>query len=80
MIRFRASSDVVLSIRTDLEPAQRGLQPISPAERPIVWAIPADYPDRLRGLGKLRGTAPLREWTPETPARTPSDAARSETP
>jgi len=75
-----ASSDVVLSIRTDLGPVERGLVGVPPQDRPerepIVWAIPADYPDRLRGLGKLRGTAPLREWTPETPG----DHIRSDTP
>ncbi|MEQ9097364.1 MAG: alpha/beta hydrolase [Phycisphaerales bacterium] len=64
-----ASSDVVLSIRTDLSPAERGLVGTAPEDQPdrdpIVWSIPADYPDRLRGLGAVRGTAPLREWTPE---------------
>lgn len=67
-----ASSDVVLSIRTDLGPAERGLVGVPvedrPARDPIVWSIPADYPDRLRGLGALRGQAPLREWTPEAGA------------
>ena len=58
-----ASSDVILAIRTDLPPSERGLQGVSPPERPIVWAIPPDYLDRLRGLARLRGTAPLREWT-----------------
>ncbi len=64
-----ASSDVVLSIRTDLGPAERGLIGVPredrPDREPIVWSIPADYPDRLRDLGGLRGTAPLREWTSE---------------
>lgn len=60
-----ASSDVLLAIRTDLSPQQRGLQGVSPAERPIVWAIPADYPNRLRGLADMRGKAALREWKPD---------------
>lgn len=67
-----ASSDVVLSIRTDLGPADRGLVGVPvegrPDRDPIVWSIPADYPDRLRGLGALRGQAPLREWTLEAGA------------
>ena len=64
-----ASSDVVLAIRTDLGPDQRGLVGVppegEPEREPIVWAIPADYPDRLRALGDLRGQAALREWTPD---------------
>jgi len=64
-----ASSDVLLSIRTDLSPAERGLVGVPWVNRsgqePIVWAIPVDYPDRLRGLARLRGHSPLREWTPE---------------
>ena len=68
-----ASSDVVLTIRTDLGPGERGLEgvPIAgePERAPIVWAIPADYPDRLRALGALRGQAALREWTPDAEQR-----------
>lgn len=68
-----ASSDVLLAIRTDLTPGQRGLAGVPLADRPdrepIVWAIPADYPDRLRGLASLKGQSPLREWTPDESAR-----------
>lgn len=42
-----ASSDVLLSIRTRLGPAERGLEP---GDHPTLWGIPSDYPDRLRGL------------------------------
>jgi len=71
-----ASSDVVLSIRTDLNPGQRGLQGAAAAERPVVWAIPPDYPDRLRDLANQRGEAPLREWAEDARTNTPPPASR----
>jgi esterase/lipase superfamily enzyme len=40
-----ASSDVLLAVRSDLGPAERGL---SQGEAPILWTMPADYPQRLR--------------------------------
>lgn len=40
-----ASTDVILAIRSDLEPAERAL---APTEVPILWTLPADYPERLR--------------------------------
>jgi len=40
-----ASSDVVLSIRSDLGPEQRALQS---TDLDILWGIPADYPSRLK--------------------------------
>jgi esterase/lipase superfamily enzyme len=40
-----ASSDVLLAIRTDLPPDQRGLVP---AMGNLVWSMPADYPERVR--------------------------------
>lgn len=69
-----ASSDVLLAIRTDLGPAERGLVGSPPADQPdrapIIWSIPADYPHRLRGLAERRDGKALREWTPEdAPAR-----------
>ena len=40
-----ASSDVVLAIRTDLAPAERGLVQ---GDSPVLWYMPDDYPQRLR--------------------------------
>jgi len=46
-----ASSDVILAIRTDLAPEERGLELV---EGNFLWAMPADYPERLReSLGAL---------------------------
>jgi len=40
-----ASTDVILSVRSDFSPADRGL---APTDLDLLWTIPADYPDRLR--------------------------------
>jgi esterase/lipase superfamily enzyme len=40
-----ASTDVILAIRSDLPPAERGLAPTS---LDLLWGIPSDYPARLR--------------------------------
>ena len=40
-----ASSDVILAVRSDLGPDERALQPTDVG---ILWAIPPDYPERLR--------------------------------
>jgi esterase/lipase superfamily enzyme len=40
-----ASTDVVLSVRSDFSPAERGL---APTDLDILWSIPPDYPERLR--------------------------------
>jgi esterase/lipase superfamily enzyme len=40
-----ASTDVVLSVRSDFTPEQRGL---AASENGLVWSIPPDYPERLR--------------------------------
>jgi esterase/lipase superfamily enzyme len=40
-----ASSDVVLSVRSDFSPAERGL---APTDIDLLWTIPPDYPERLR--------------------------------
>jgi len=40
-----ASTDTILSVRSDLDPEERGLEPSSLG---ILWSIPADYPERLR--------------------------------
>ena len=42
-----ASSDVVLSVRSDFTPQQRGLQA---TDLELLWTIPADYPRRLSEL------------------------------
>lgn len=42
-----ASSDLVLAVRSDFGPAERGLVP---TDLELLWAIPADYPARLRAL------------------------------
>jgi hypothetical protein len=39
-----ASSDVLLAIRTDLGPAERGLEQ---GDSPVLWYMPDDYPQRL---------------------------------
>lgn len=44
-----ASTDMLLSIRSDLEPEERGLEP---TDYPILWWMPDDYPKRLRELGQ----------------------------
>ena len=40
-----ASTDVVLAIRSDYGPEDRGL---APSDNRVLWSIPSDYPDRLR--------------------------------
>ena len=56
-----ASTDVLLAIRTDLEPEERGLQP---GDSPIEWYVPADYPQRLdESLDRL---AFKRSWGEHT--------------
>lgn len=42
-----ASTDVLLSIGTDLSPKERGLLP---GDLPMLWYLPPDYPERLRHL------------------------------
>lgn len=42
-----ASTDVVLSVRSDFSPGERGL---APTDNPILWKIPSDYPQRLRAV------------------------------
>ena len=42
-----ASSDVLLSIRSDLEPEERGLEA---SEVPLIWWMPDDSPKRLKEL------------------------------
>ena len=51
-----ASSDVLLAIRTDLEPAERGLER---GQSPGLWYMPEDYPQRLK---KALENATLRRW------------------
>ncbi|EAQ99507.2 hypothetical protein KT71_17596 [Congregibacter litoralis KT71] len=40
-----ASTDVVLSVRSDFTPEERGL---APTNLDLLWKIPSDYPERLR--------------------------------
>lgn len=40
-----ASTDVVLSVRSDFSPRERGL---APTEQKLLWSIPVNYPQRLR--------------------------------
>lgn len=42
-----ASTDVLLSIGTDLTPRERGLVP---GDLPMLWYLPEDYPERLKHL------------------------------
>lgn len=55
-----ASSDLVLAVRSDFGPEERGLVP---TESSILWAIPADYPARLRSLLTQEGLK-LRKTNP----------------
>lgn len=41
-----ASSDLILSIRSDFGPSERGLEPAGAGG--VLWSIPEDYPQRLR--------------------------------
>lgn len=52
-----ASTDVLLAIRTDLEPEERGLEQ---GESPVEWYVPADYPQRLNDA--LDRLAFKRSW------------------
>lgn len=45
-----ASSDIFLSLLTDMQPSERGLIR-SPGE--IVWRFPSDYVDRIGSVGQL---------------------------
>ena len=42
-----ASTDLILSLRTDLNPLERGLLE---TEYPVLWGIPSDYPERLNRI------------------------------
>lgn len=42
-----ASSELMLAVRSDLAPADRGLEGTAVG---LLWSIPADYPERLRQL------------------------------
>jgi esterase/lipase superfamily enzyme len=45
-----ASSDLVLAIRTDLDPQERGLEQ---GEVPLLWWMPDDYPERLKSISAI---------------------------
>jgi esterase/lipase superfamily enzyme len=51
-----ASSDVLLAIRTDFDPVERGLVP---GDVPMVWIMPPDYPQRL---AESLEDVELRKW------------------
>ncbi|BCX49251.1 DUF900 hydrolase family protein [Haloferula helveola] len=51
-----ASTDVLLSIGTDLSPRERGLVP---GGLPMQWDLPPDYPERLR---RLPPPTSFRRW------------------
>jgi len=50
-----ASTDLILALRSDLSPAERGLQATS---YPALWRFPDDYPEKLRAL-VIRKTSKL---------------------
>ena len=52
-----ASTDVLLAIRTDLEPEERGLEQ---GDSPVLWYVPVDYPQRLNDA--LDRLAFKRSW------------------
>lgn len=43
----QASSDIILAIRYGLSAEDRGLKN---SKLPILWNIPKDYPDKLKGM------------------------------
>ena len=51
-----ASSDVLLAIRTDLTPVERGLVQ---GDEPMIWIMPPDYPQRLT---ESLQDVELRKW------------------
>ncbi len=42
-----ASTDMLLSIKTDLSPGERGLEQ---GDAPMVWWMPENYPQRLQSV------------------------------
>lgn len=52
-----ASSDVLLAIRTDLSPSERGL--VQEGDSRVTWFMPDDYPQRLKVALE---TVELRRW------------------
>ena len=56
-----ASTDMLLAIRTDLEPEERGLEQ---GDSPVVWYVPSDYPERLNDA--LDRSAFKRSWVEYT--------------
>ncbi|MEX0325324.1 MAG: alpha/beta hydrolase, partial [Puniceicoccaceae bacterium] len=52
-----ASTDMLLSIRSDLEPEERGLEP---TEVSILWWMPDNYPERLQSLRNIEDRGQLR--------------------
>lgn len=56
-----ASTDLLLTVRSDLGPAERGLQATS---HPMLWGLPPDYPERLRA-SMLRPDLEIRKNTGE---------------
>ena len=42
-----ASFDVILAIRSDLDPSERGLERLGSDRH---WAMPSDYPERMRSV------------------------------
>jgi len=52
-----ASTDVLLAVRSDLDPEDRGLEQ---SQLAFLWYMPADYPQRLR-KSMLRADLGLRQ-------------------
>ncbi|MGC9453077.1 MAG: alpha/beta hydrolase, partial [Oceanipulchritudo sp.] len=50
-----ASTDMLLTIRTDLEPAERGLIPGK--FQPVHWIMPTDYEERIRAFIESKPTS-----------------------
>jgi esterase/lipase superfamily enzyme len=57
-----ASSDLVLAIRSDFGPAERGLEQVG--DGGVLWAIPANYPERLREALTKEGIRLRRKENP----------------
>lgn len=62
------SADVLLAIRTELDPQQRGLLPEK--DYNVVWYLPPDYPERLKAVS---ASYSFRNWASQQGMPHPDD-------